>query len=58
LTLLDEAPDGAHPKAGERHAQSLLGLIAPVRSVRWLKLESDKQPTDYAAAFFRDRLGV
>jgi len=49
-------PDG--DKAGERHAQSLLGKIAPVRSVRWIKLEPDTQPTDYAAAFFRERLGA
>jgi DNA primase len=49
-------PDG--DKAGERQAQTLLGLIAPVRSVRWLKLETDKQPTDYAASFFRERMGA
>jgi DNA primase len=49
-------PDG--DKAGERQAQSLLVQIAPVRPVRWLKLETDKQPTDYAAAFFRERLGA
>ena len=48
-------PDG--DKAGERQGQSLLLQIAPVRSVRWVKLETDKQPTDYAAAFFRERLG-
>jgi DNA primase len=50
------APDG--DKAGERHAQSLLSQIAPLRAVRWLRLEKDKQPTDYAAAFFRERLGA
>lgn len=50
------APDG--DKAGERHAQSLLMQIAPVRSVRWVKLETDKQPTDYPANFFREWLGA
>jgi DNA primase len=49
-------PDG--DKAGERYAQSLLGQIAPVRAVRWIKLESDTQPTDYDAAFFQERLGA
>jgi DNA primase len=49
-------PDG--DKAGERHAQSLLMQIAPMRSVRWVKLETDTQPTDYPAAFFQERLGA
>lgn len=49
------ATDG--DKAGERHAQSLLMQIAPVRSVRWIKVEHDKQPTDYAAAFFHEQMG-
>jgi DNA primase len=38
------APDG--DKAGERHAQTLLALIAPHRLVRWVKMATDKQPTD------------
>lgn len=38
------APDG--DKAGERHAQTLLSLIAPHRFVRWVKMADDKQPTD------------
>jgi len=44
-------PDG--DKAGDRHAHSLLAQIAPHRSVRWLKLDSDRQPTDYPADFYR-----
>ncbi len=40
------APDG--DKAGERHAQTLLALIAPHRLVRWVKLADGKQPTDLA----------
>jgi DNA primase len=38
------APDG--DKAGERHAQTLLSLIAPHRFVRWVKMADEKQPTD------------
>jgi DNA primase len=38
------APDG--DKAGERHAQTLLSLIAPHRFVRWVKMADGKQPTD------------
>jgi DNA primase len=41
------APDG--DKAGERHAQTLLGLISPHRFVRWVKLDEGKQPTDFSA---------
>jgi DNA primase len=37
-------PDG--DKAGERLAQTLLLIISPHRSVRWLKLTDGKQPTD------------
>jgi DNA primase len=44
------APDA--DKAGERHAQSLLLQLSPHRSVRWLKLDAGKQPTDYPAVFF------
>jgi DNA primase len=40
-------------KAGERHAQSLLLCLSPHRSVRWLKLDEGKQPTDYPGAFFQ-----
>jgi len=40
------APDG--DKAGERHAQTLLALIAPHRFVRWVKMADGKQPTDLA----------
>jgi DNA primase len=38
------APDG--DKAGLRHAQTLLALIAPHRFVRWVKMADGKQPTD------------
>ena len=41
------APDG--DKAGERHAQTLLSLIAPNRLVRWVKMADGKQPTDLPA---------
>lgn len=37
-------PDG--DKSGERHAQTLLGLISPQRFVRWVKMADGKQPTD------------
>jgi DNA primase len=47
-------PDG--DPAGERHAQSLLLFVSPHRFVRWVKLEKDKQPTDYPPAFFDERL--
>lgn len=39
-------PDG--DKAGERHAQTLLTLIAPHRLVRWVAMEDGKQPTHLA----------
>jgi DNA primase len=38
------APDG--DKAGERHAQTLLTLLSPHRFLRWVKMTTDKQPTD------------
>lgn len=38
------APDG--DKAGERHAQTLLTLVSPLRFVRWVKMADGKQPTD------------
>jgi hypothetical protein len=44
------APDG--DAAGERHAQTLLSLIAPHRLVRWVKMADGKQPTDLS----RDQL--
>ena len=37
-------PDG--DMAGERHAQTLLGLISPHRFMRRVKLDEGKQPTD------------
>jgi DNA primase len=49
-------PDG--DAAGERHAECLLRLVSPHRFVRWVKLEKDKQPTDYDAAFFEERIGA
>ncbi len=38
------APDG--DEAGEKYAQSLLLQLSPHRLVRWVKLETGKQPTD------------
>lgn len=38
------APDG--DAAGERHAQTLLARISPHRFVRWVRMDSGKQPTD------------
>lgn len=43
-------PDG--DVAGERCAESLLKQLAQHRFVRWLRLEKDKQPTDYPGSFF------
>jgi DNA primase len=37
-------PDG--DAAGERCANTVLKFVSPHRSVRWLKLDKDKQPTD------------
>jgi DNA primase len=36
-------------KAGERHAQALLGLISPHRFMRWAELDEGKQLTDLSA---------
>jgi DNA primase len=47
-------PDG--DSAGERHVQTLLLQVSPHRFVRWVKLEKDKQPTDYPSIFFQERL--
>lgn len=44
-------PDG--DDAGERFAHSALLLIAPSRSVRWVKLPKTKQPTDLSAEELR-----
>lgn len=41
-------PDG--DRAGEKFAQSLLAKISPHRFVRWVRLESGRQPTDLAPA--------
>jgi DNA primase len=38
------APDG--DAAGERHVQTLLLMISPLRLVRWVKMAVGKQPTD------------
>lgn len=46
-------PDG--DKAGERHAQTLLGLISPYRAIRWLKMEDEKQPTDLSVEQLKTR---
>jgi DNA primase len=42
------SPDG--DRAGERHAQLLLTLLSPHRSVRWIKLADGQQPTNLSAA--------
>lgn len=47
------APDG--DKAGERHAQTLLSLIAPHRFVRWVKMADGKQPTDLSGVELKAR---
>ena len=47
------APDG--DKAGERHAQTLLGLISPHRFVRWVKMADGKQPTDLSGEQLKTR---
>jgi DNA primase len=44
-------PDG--DESGIRCAQTALPLIAPYRSVRWVKLGEKKQPTDYDGAELR-----
>ena len=47
------APDG--DKAGERHAQTLMSLIAPHRFVRWVKMADGKQPTDLSREELKTR---
>jgi DNA primase len=47
------APDG--DKAGERHAQTLMSLIAPHRFVRWVKMADGKQPTDLSGEELKKR---
>jgi DNA primase len=47
------APDG--DKAGERHAQTLLSLIASHRFVRWVKMADGKQPTDLSREELKTR---
>lgn len=47
-------PDG--DDAGRRCAASVMEHIAPVRSLRWLKLDEEKQPTDYPGGWLRERL--
>ena len=36
-------------KAGDRHAQTIMPLIAPHRFVRWIRLPDGRQPTDMSA---------
>jgi hypothetical protein len=43
-------------EAGERCAHSVFERIAPERSVRWLRLDEKKQPTDYPGGWYRTRL--
>jgi DNA primase len=42
--------------AGDRGAVNVFKEVAPRRFVKWLKLERNTQPTDYPAAFYRERL--
>lgn len=42
--------------AGKRCAISVMEHISPVRSLRWLKLDKGKQPTDYSGGWYRDKL--
>lgn len=44
--------------AGERFVASLLREVSPHRFVRWVKLESDKQPTDYEGNRLRALLNL
>ena len=46
-------PDGN--EAGERCAASVFAHLAPHRFMKWVKLEPEKQPTDYPGAFFREQ---
>jgi len=50
----DDLPGRFNPAIFPAAAQALFFLF---KTGRWLKLESDKQPTDYPAAFFRERMG-
>lgn len=47
-------PDGN--EAGERCAENVLKQVSSHRFVRWVKLEKDKQPTDYTEARVRTLL--
>jgi DNA primase len=42
--------------AGERWAKDILFHVAPERLCRWLKLPTDKQPTNYCADFYEERM--
>lgn len=48
-------PDG--DEAGSRFAESFLLRISPHRFVRWVKLDTGKQPTDYPTDRLRTLLG-
>ena len=47
-------PDG--DTAGERFANSAVPVLSQSHFVQWVKLESGKQPTDYKAGFFEERM--
>jgi len=47
-------PDG--DDAGKRFALEVFERVGAERFLKWLKLEDKKQPTDYPAAFYRERL--
>jgi DNA primase len=48
-------PDG--DESGRRCSTSVLEHVSPVRSLRWLKMDEGKQPTDYPGGWYRERFG-
>jgi DNA primase len=48
-------PDG--DEAGNRCAHSILIRLSPQRFVRWVKLEAEKQPTDYQPSDLKAMIG-
>lgn len=43
-------------EAGEKCAAQVLPRVGSNRFIRWLRLPTDKQPTDFPEAFFRERI--
>jgi DNA primase len=44
-------------ESGNKCAASVFEHVAPKRSLRWLKLDHGKQPTDYPGGWYRTQLG-